>query len=98
MAAVPRGVAKGNLENNNNSKQKARASETHTHTHRERERERERETAEGTVRGMGMVMVMGMGRRGGGHVMKEKTVARVRALTIFPYSGWLPSPIEPPMV
>ena len=30
--------------------------------------------------------------------MKEKTVARVRALTIFPYSGWLPSPIEPPMV
>ena len=44
---------------------------------------------------MGMVMVMG---RGGGHVMKEKTVARVRALTIFPYSGWLPSPIEPPMV
>ena len=50
------------------------------------------------MRGMGMVMVMGMGRRGGGHVMKEKTVARVRALTIFPYSGWLPSPIEPPMV
>ena len=44
---------------------------------------------------MGMGMVMG---RGGSHVMKEKTVARVRALTIFPYSGWLPSPIEPPMV
>ena len=78
-------------------REKARASETHTQT------QRERETAEGTVRGLVMVMVMVLGMvlgMGGGHVIKEKgpTVARLRALTIFPYSGWLPSPIEPPMV